>query len=85
MTTWVFWDDGIRFLNLCAVYYVIQLVRCVLFSFVVFAFVFTLRKTVLKNMIFLKSALWSMFIPVLFVGKMKFFYENRIGVRFFWW
>ncbi len=83
MMTRVFGDDGIRFLNLCAVYYVIQLVRCVLFSFVVFAFVFALRKTVLKNKIFLKSALWSMFIPVLFVGKMKFFYENRIGVKLF--
>lgn len=83
MTAWVFWNSGINFLNACAVYYVVQLVRCVLLSFVVFAFVFALRKTVLKNRVFLKGALWSLFIPVLFIGKMKFFYENRIGVKLF--
>ena len=83
MTAWEFWNSGIHFLNTCAVYYVIQLVRCVLFSFVVFAFVYTLRKTALKKRVFLKGALWSLFIPVLFVGKMKFFYENRIGVKLF--
>jgi hypothetical protein len=39
-----------------------------------------------RNSVFLKGALWSLFIPVLFVGKMKFFYENKIGVMlFFWW
>ena len=85
MTAWVFWDSGIHFLNSCSVYYVVQLVRCMLLSFVVLAFVFTLRKTALKNRVFLKGALWCLFIPVLFVGKMKFFYENRIGVRFFSW
>ena len=76
----------ISFFNLCAVYYVIQLVRCVLISFVVFTFVFLLRKTLLKNKVFLKGALWLLFLPVLFMGKMKFFYENRIGVLLFsWW
>ncbi len=83
MTVREFWNIRIHFFNLCAAYYVIQLVRCVLLSFVVFAFVFILRKTALKNKIFLKGALWSLFIPVLFVGRMKFFYENRIGVKFF--
>ncbi len=73
----------IHFLNVCAVYYVVQLVRCMLFSFAVYALVFTLRKTALKNKVFLKGALWSLFIPVLFVGRMKFFYENRIGVKLF--
>lgn len=83
MTARVFWNGGISFFNICAAYYVIQLVRCVLLSFVVFALVLTLRRTVLKNKVFLKGALWSLFIPVLFVGKMKFFYENRVGVKFF--
>lgn len=85
MMAWGFWSSGIDFLNLCAVYYIVQLIRCVQLSFVVFAFVFTLRKTALKNRVFLKGALWSLFIPVLFIGKMKFFYENRIGVKFFSW
>ena len=73
-------------INLCAVYYVIQLVRCVMISFAVFAFVFLLRKTFLKNRVFLKGMLWSLFIPVLFVGKLKFFYENTMGIILFsWW
>jgi len=77
MMVWEFWNSGICFFNTCAVYFVVQLVRCVLFSFVVFAFVFTLRETVLKNKVFLKGALWSLFIPVLFVGKMKFFMKTE--------
>lgn len=85
MTAQIFCNSGIQFFNSCSVYYVVQLVRCVLLSFVVLAFVFILRKTVLKNRVFLKGALWSLFIPVLFIGKMKFFYENRIGVKFFSW
>lgn len=85
MTVTEIWNNGIQFFNLCTVYYVVQLVRCVLLSFVVFACVFTLRKTALKNRVFLKGALWSLFIPALFVGKMKFFYENRIGVKLFSW
>ena len=83
MMAGAFWNSGVQFFNLCAVYYVIQLVRCVLFSFAVFAFVFILRKTALKNKAFLKGALWSLFIPVLFIGRMKFFYESRIGVKLF--
>ena len=83
MTVTEIWNNGIQFFDLCTVYYAVQLVRCVLLSFVAFACVFTLRKTPLKNRVFLKGALWSLFIPVLFVGKMKFFYENRIGVKLF--
>ncbi len=81
-----FLDRGISFLNICAIYYVIQLIRCAIVSLVPFAFVFLLRKTLLKNRVFLKGALWSLFIPVFFAGKMKFFYENTVGVILFtWW
>lgn len=83
MTVQEFLNSVMDLLNFCAVYYVIQLVRCVLISLAVFAFVFTLRKTVLKNRVFLKGALWSLFIPVLFMGRMQFFYENKIGVILF--
>lgn len=86
MTVEEFVNSGIQLFNFCAVYYVIQLVRCVLFSFVVFAFVVLMRKTVLKNSVFLKGALWSLFLPVLFVGKLKFFYESSVGIILFsWW
>ena len=66
-------------LDFCSLYYTIQLVRCALVSFAVFAVVFLLRKTLFKDKIFLKGALWSLFVPVLFAGKMKFFYENAAG------
>ena len=51
-----FLDRGISFLNICAIYYVIQLIRCAIVSLVPFAFVFLLRKTLLKNRVFLKGA-----------------------------
>lgn len=86
MTMQEFGNSVISFLNLGAVYYVIQLLKCVQISFMVSAFVFFLRKTLLKNKVFLKGLLWSLFLPVLFVGKIKFFYENRIGILLFsWW
>lgn len=86
MTMQEFWNSGISFLNLCAVYYVTQILKCIQISFIVFVFVYFLRKTLLKNRVFLKGMLWSLFIPVLFVGKIKFFYENTIGIILFsWW
>lgn len=86
MTIQEFLDSVISFLNLAAVYYIIQILKCVQVSFVIFAFVFFLRKTLLKDRVFLKGALWGLFIPVLFVGKIKFFYENEIGaILFSWW
>lgn len=85
MTAGDFFDSGLQFLNVCAVYYAIQLVRCATFSYGIFAVVFVLRKTVFKNRVFLKGALWSLFIPVLFVGKLKFFYESEIGLKLFSW
>lgn len=75
-------NNAIYFLNFCVFYYTIQLVRCALVSFAVFASVIFLRKTVLKNSIFLKGAIWVLFIPVLFTGKMKFFDETGIGMIF---
>ncbi len=81
-----FWDRGISFINLCVIYYTMQLIRCAMLSLLVFAFVFLMRKTLLKNKVFLKGALWILFVPVLFVGKMKFFYENTVGIIIFtWW
>lgn len=72
------------FFDFAVVYYVMQLVRCALISYAVLAFVCVLRKTILKNSLFLKGVLWSLFLPVPFMGRMKFFYENKIGVRLFW-
>ena len=75
-----FWNNCISFLNFCSVYYVIQLLKCVQISFVVFAIVFLLRRTLAKNRVFLKGAVWSLFIPVLFMGRMRFFFMKTIQV-----
>lgn len=79
-------DKAIHFLIFCAYYYTLQFVRCVMVSFAVFTVVIILRKTILKNKVFLKGALWALFIPVLFVGRLRFFDENRIGwILSAWW
>ena len=76
----------IQFLNFCAFYYTVELVRCTLVSFAVFTAVIFLRKKLLKNSIFLKGAIWALFIPVLFTGKMKIFDETGMGMFFSdWW
>ena len=86
MTVQEFWDSGVSFLNLSAVYYVTQILKCVQISSIVFAFVYFLRRTRLKNRLFLKSKMWILFHPVLISGKIKFFYENTIGILLFsWW
>ena len=66
-------------LNFCALYYTIQLVRCALISVIVYMAVVLLRKTIFKNRVFGKGALWIFFLPILFAGKMKFFYESAAG------
>ena len=55
MTVQEFWNRGISFLNLAAVYYMIQILKCVQISFVIAAFVFLLLKTLLKNRVFLAA------------------------------
>ena len=82
------WDfeSFLRFLNQCSVYFSIQLGRCVLFSFVVLGIVLVLRCSILKEKIFLKGMLWSVFLLVPFVGKLEFFYNNILMCRLFlWW
>ena len=75
-----------RFLNQCSVYFSIQLGRCVLFSFVVLGIVLVLRCSILKEKIFLKGVLWSVFLLVPFVGKLELFYNNILMRRLFlWW
>ena len=68
-----------------ASYYVLQLGRCAMLSLPVLGIILALRKA-LKNNVFLKGAAWGLLLPVLFVGRLRFFYESRIGVRLFlWW
>ena len=72
-----------NFLDVCAVYYGLQLIRCGIFSFGIFGVVLLLRKLLPQNRVFLKGSLWFLLIPVLFVGKLKFFYESESGTSVF--
>lgn len=85
MTLQQLWNSGIRFLDLAVVYFALQLVRCAVISVAVVALILIVRQTVLKNCIFLKGAMWGMLLPVPFMGRMKFFYENWLGVKLFSW
>lgn len=86
MTVQAFGDKAIQVLNFCAFYYATLLIRCALVSAAAFAVMAALRKTVLKNKVFLKGAIWALFIPVLFAGKMKVFDESGMGkIVSYWW
>lgn len=86
MTVWEYGYQILYLLNMSVVYYAMQLVRCAFFSYAVLVCIYFLRRTVFKNNIFLKGAAWGLLIPVLFVGRMKFFYENKAGRALFsWW
>lgn len=76
----------LQLLDVSALYYAIQLIRCAMLSYLLFALIALLRHTVWKHKVFLKGALWGLLPTVLFAGKMKFFYENPIGaILFTWW
>lgn len=79
--------SGIRFLDAAIMYYVIQLGRAVQISVVMLAVIFLIRKVMLrKNIVFLRGILWSILLLAPFMGKMRWIYETRIGVKllFYW-
>ena len=76
----------IGFLDVTFAYYVIQLGRAVFISIAMLTVIGCLRKTILKNTVFLKGAVWSILLLAPFMGKMKCIYETRLGMRLlFWW
>ena len=72
-------------LNDCIIYFCIQLGRCVLLSFPMLALVLILRTTILRKTVFLRGMVWSIFLIVPFLGKLKLFYENIWMCRLFMW
>lgn len=86
MTWQMYLVNAGKFLNVCAVYWVIQLGRCALFSFLLLPLVLLLRKNLPENRVFLRGAVWSSLLILPFLGKLRLFYETRIGVRgMIWW
>ncbi|MDE5597577.1 MAG: M56 family metallopeptidase, partial [Lachnospiraceae bacterium] len=81
----MYFINTLSILNDCIIYFCIQLGRCVLFSFPVLAFVLILRTTIFKKTVFLRGMVWSIFLIVPFLGKLKLFYENMLMCRMFMW
>ena len=54
--------------DFCAVYFVTLLGRCAAFSLLTLGGVLALRQAVRKNAPFAKGALWTAFLPILFLG-----------------
>ena len=81
---WYFLNT-LSILNDCIIYFCIQLGRCVLLSFPILAIILILRTTILKKAVFLRGMVWSIFLIVPFLGKLKLFYENMLMCRMFMW
>ena len=64
-------------LDFCAAYYATQLVRCAAFSFLLLGLVMLLRKMLFSRRTFIRGLLWSSFLLIPFLGKLKLFYENE--------
>ena len=75
------WSRIGSLLDFCAAYYTTQLVRCAAFSFVLTLLVMLLRKALFSERTFLRGLLWSSFLLIPFLGKLKLFYENKAVVR----
>lgn len=86
MTIQEFWLGFVNYINASALYIVMLLGRSAFLSLPVLLAVLVLRRTVFKKAVFLKGMLWCLFLPLPFIGKMRFFYESSIGIRLFvWW
>lgn len=72
-------------LDFCAVYYTTQLVRCAAFSFLLLGLVMQLRKMLFSRRTFIRGLLWSSFLLIPFLGKLKLFYEKAAVLRMTWW
>lgn len=78
------WSRIGSLLDFCAAYYTTQLVRCAAFSVVLILLVMLLRKTLFSKRTFLRGLLWSSFLLVPFLGRLKLFYENKAVVNMTW-
>ena len=74
------WSQIGRLLNFCAAYYTTQLVRCAAFSFMLIGLVMLLRKMFFSRRTFIRGLLWSSFLLIPFLGKLKLLYENKAVV-----
>ncbi len=78
------WSQLGGVIKFCAVYFTTQLVRCAVFSFILIWFVILLRKVFFSKAVFLRGMLWTWFLFIPFLGKLKLFYENEAVLRMTW-
>jgi len=78
------WTKFASLLDFCVVYYTTQLVRCALFSFILIGFVMLLRKMLFSGWTFFRGMLWTLFLVIPFLGRLKLFYENEVVFRATW-
>lgn len=78
------WSRIGSLLDFCAAYYTTQLVRCAAFSFVLIGVIMLLRKALFSERTFLRGLLWSSFLLIPFLGRLKLFYENEAVLRMTW-
>ncbi len=74
-----------RLLNFCSAYYTTQLVRCGVFSFFLMGLVMLFRKLFFTGQTFMRGLLWSSFLLIPFLGRLKLFYENQAVVEITGW
>ncbi len=79
------WSQFSSLMDFCAIYYTTQLVRCAAFSFLLAGFVMLLRKVFFSERIFQRGLLWSSFLIIPFLGRLKLFYENKLVFHVTWW
>lgn len=79
------WSQIGSLLDFGVAYYTTQLVRCACFSFLLIGLVIFLRKMFFSERTFLRGLLWSSFLLVPFLGRLKLFYENVIVCKATWW
>lgn len=64
------------FLGFVSAYLATVFARCAIVSILLTIIVLFLRSTVLKRKVFLKGAIWSLFILVPFFGRLKVYFEG---------
>ena len=80
-----FFHSLYEFFHFVWIYYTTILGFCMFISVIIMGSIMVLRSTLFSKSVFGKAALWTLMIPCLFCGKLHLFFENRIGVKLFYW
>lgn len=78
------WSHVGGLMDFCAAYYTTQLVRCAFFSLALTGLVMPLRRMLFPGRAFARGLLWSLFLPIPFLGRLKLFYENKAILNVTW-